>query len=93
MHANNEIGTIHPIDKICQIAKNTGISVHSDAVQSVGKIPVNVEEIGLDLLSISAHKFNSPKALVVCMYGVVKGLIIYFTAVNTNEIVEQEPKM
>ena len=63
MHANNEIGTIQPIGKISRIAKEAGTLLHTDAVQSFGKIPVNVDELGVDLLTISAHKVYGPKGV------------------------------
>ena len=63
MHANNEVGTILPIKEIGAIAKEKGILFHSDTVQSIGKIPVNVDELNLDMLSISAHKFYGPKGI------------------------------
>ncbi|MDH5705007.1 MAG: aminotransferase class V-fold PLP-dependent enzyme, partial [Candidatus Aminicenantes bacterium] len=56
MQANNEIGTIQPIEEVCKVAKARGILVHTDAVQSFGKIDVSVNKLGVDLLSISAHK-------------------------------------
>ncbi len=61
MLANNEIGTIQSIPQICRIAKQQGIPVHTDAVQAPGKIPVDVTELGADLISISAHKIYGPK--------------------------------
>jgi len=63
MHANNEVGTIQPIAEIARLAHARGVRVHTDAAQSVGKIPVRVDALGVDLLSVAGHKLYAPKGI------------------------------
>ncbi len=63
MHANNEVGTIEPIEACARIAREHGVLFHTDAAQSVGKIPTRVDELGVDLLSIAGHKLYAPKGV------------------------------
>jgi cysteine desulfurase len=63
MFANNEVGTIQPIKEISEICKKYQIPLHTDAIQAVGKIPINVKDLGVDALSISSHKINGPKGI------------------------------
>ena len=63
MHANNETGTLQPIAEIARVARKHGVLLHTDAAQSVGKIPVRVEDLGVDLLSVAGHKLYAPKGI------------------------------
>ena len=63
MHSNNEVGTLQPIREIASFARARGVLVHTDAAQSLGKVPVNVNELGVDLLSIAGHKLYAPKGV------------------------------
>ena len=63
MHANNEVGTIQPITEIAELANESGICMHTDAAQSLGKIPVDVLELNVDLISIAGHKIYAPKGI------------------------------
>ena len=65
MHVNNENGTIQPLEEICEIAQEHEIPVHTDAIQSVGKLNVNAQELGVNLLSLSGHKIYAPKGIGV----------------------------
>jgi cysteine desulfurase len=63
MHANNETGTLQPIAEIARVARKHGVLLHTDAAQSVGKIPVRVEDLGVDLLTVAGHKLYAPKGI------------------------------
>lgn len=63
MYANNEVGTIEPVGQIAQICKQRNILFHTDAVQAVGKVPIDVKALGVDMMSISSHKINGPKGI------------------------------
>src|SRR5262245_37483161 len=80
MYANNEIGTLHPLTEIGKLAKEKGILFHCDATQGVGKVPVNVEHDGIDLLSMSAHKIYGPKGCGV-LYVRSKGPRVRLTPI------------
>ena len=87
MYANNEIGSIQPIKEIGEIAKEHNIYFHTDAVQAIGNIPINLKEANIDLLSLSAHKFHGPKGV---------GVLYIKKGVNISNMIHgggQEKKM
>ena len=63
MYANNEVGTVQPVKELAKIAHDAGAPFHTDAVQAAGKIPINVKELGIDMMSMSSHKINGPKGV------------------------------
>ena len=79
MHANNETGTLQPIAEIAKIARKHGVLFHTDAAQSVGKIPVRVEELGVDLLTVAGHKIYAPKGIgaLYCRHDLKLEPVIY----------------
>ena len=87
MTANNEVGTIQPIAEIGKLCKEKGVIFHTDAVQAVGHIPVNVQEMNVDMLSISAHKFHGPKGVGVlyCRKGIILQNLIHGGAQERNK--------
>ena len=79
MYANNEIGTVQPIPEIGKICAESGVLLHSDAVQAMGRIPINVKEQNIDMLSLAAHKFHGPKGVgaLYCRRGIPVSPLVF----------------
>lgn len=90
MTANNEIGTIEPIAEIGKIAKEHGVLFHTDAVQAFGHIPMNVDEMNIDMLSASGHKINGPKGIGIMYIRKGVKLVHLFTVGHRRDREEQE---
>ena len=87
MTANNEVGTLQPIKELSEICKEKGVIFHTDAVQAVGHIAVNVKDMGVDMLSVSAHKFHGPKGVgfLYCRKGIILQNLINGGAQERNK--------
>ena len=87
MTANNEVGTLQPIKELSEICKEKGVIFHTDAVQAVGHIAVDVKELGVDMLSVSAHKFHGPKGVgfLYCRKGIILQNLINGGAQERNK--------
>lgn len=93
MMVNNEIGTIQPIKELCNVAHNHGAVFHTDAVQALGHIPVDVKALGIDMMSCSAHKFNGPKGVGFLFIKRALTFLHMPTEVRRSLDYEQEQRM
>ena len=87
MHSNNEIGTLQPISKISEVCREQNVLLHTDAAQSVGKVSTQVDEIGVDLMTIAGHKVYAPKG-VGALYvrtGVSLDPVLYLSLIHISE--------
>jgi cysteine sulfinate desulfinase/cysteine desulfurase-like protein len=86
MHSNNEVGTLQPIREIAALARARGVLVHTDAAQSLGKVPVDVNDLGVDLLTLAGHKLYAPKGMGVPTFATVSGWNRSFTERATKRV-------
>lgn len=76
MYANNEIGSLEPIQELCNIAHRNGAKFHTDAVQAVGHVKIDVKEIGVDMMSASAHKFKEEMVIKITIFYLLDRYVV-----------------